>query len=265
MVRKPGQTILNRSHPLAQGLVIDVPLSEGHGGKTVEQVSGLTGNFVANAKWVATPIGYCLNTPAGTDYIQFDYVPNLNAELYLTIQILYFVRADTSGGNFIRKGVNNNFSVNLDDGCNGIGWFLADSGGTKGFGVNSYTGTYSKWYNTIVTYADRNNTASRPSWNRRRYDDLTYTPSLTNSCFNVPHNGTPLADDNTCRISAAGGNADVALVRVWKRILTQHEIRSISLDPWQVYKRPSIISQIQAMLNVPKLLINQAINRASTY
>ena len=237
---KPRKPTIDWNHPISKSLAIDVPMFE-KGGKTIrELVTNTNGDFSGTPVWAITPFGPAIRFPTSSDSLSFQKVRDLNNDKNITVQLLAYITADTSGGTLLRKGnvTEYNLAVELDDGCNGVGCFVRDSAGTQGFGVSSYN-LYNRWHNIIMTYENRYATTTRPVWHRRMMDSNNQnTLGITNTCFQVPHNGSVKVDTSDLKLGGGAGGNSLALARVWTRILTKEEITTINTDPWQIYNKP---------------------------
>src|ERR1700729_1971261 len=75
---KPNWPMLRRGHPLAQGLVLGLPVFEGSGA-TANDLSGYSDNGVltGGVTWVGGPSGWALKLDGTSGYISIPSSPSL--------------------------------------------------------------------------------------------------------------------------------------------------------------------------------------------
>jgi hypothetical protein len=237
---KPPFPRLNRSHPLAQGLVLDVPFAEGSGTNLSDTINNLAGVLTpTNASWESHNHGYDIAFTSGVGRVTYTTPPYMNDLAKVSFEIL-FLRTGTGGGNFGRlfeKGSTNfPFAAFFDNTAGKVGFQAAYTGGN-----NEWTWAAvatSVWYHIIITF-DSSSVANNPTF----YLDgvnvaATQTAADTTGTLKADNGNIVLGNRNAGDRGWAG---KIALFREWNRILSADEVAQLQADPYQIYKRKKVI------------------------
>lgn len=229
---------LNRSHPLAQGLVLDAIFDLGSGNKMTDTVNSRTGTPTGTT-WVASPFGNAVSFTPTTDKVTYTQYSKINNLTTITYECWFYVRAFTTtagmriGGkgswscNIVQNGVNNAKSMQFFANWSGSGDWYTD--------INTFE--IGNWYHFISTY-DARSFANNP---------LMYINGVARSItkVNTPSGSYPADAANDFIIgnnstNIRGMDGIIAYGRYWNRILSAQEVVQLYADPFQIYKKKSL-------------------------
>lgn len=256
LFRKPAYPILNRNHPFARSLAFDMPFYE-RGGRVFHDTLGRYIGKASNTTdpaWIRTPYGPGIQftNPGGNNFIDVtsDRAGPIEKIRNLTVQAI--VRSDGSvaggSGPFITKGP-------FPNGTNGPYWEFRqdrstnswacdfDWGNNPGWGsTNGSNSGDGKFHNIFMSIGRLDNISAVP--------DFMVDGVISNSyAFSVAPTGSFVDDGNGFNIGTGDDsgtlNGEVAgsivLLRVWYRILKEHERLMLTKDPWLIYRNSSRI------------------------
>lgn len=232
--------ILNKSHPLTNGLIFDTQFIE-KGGSTASNIVRNDKGAITGATWAKGPYGWYLSFDGTGDSLFYNdkvYFGNLP---YLTVEIFMNVQGG-GGGNY-------GSFFSLADNTAEDDWF--------GLQFDSYSAGWGMRINTH--YDDRERVWSIPFPTLNVWDHYVFIYNHTNYA-NTPvvyKNGVPITV--TDRFSGAWvnpltvdsfalgrnyytggdqtGNVRIGYARLWNRMLTTHEAKDLYSNPWRIYRK----------------------------
>lgn len=225
---KPPISRLNKAHPLAQGLVLAMPLYEGSGG-VVNDISGKENHgVITDVVWSNTPYGKGLHFNGTNDYVKVNNNSSLDFEAGFTVFALAKpTYTDDETRIFYRYD-----SISKD------GYYLAqrpDGSGIWGFAI---------WVNGAWDIASSD---SPPSGNWQQIVGVRETDGTLNLYVDGVLQSSP--GSNPGAIDSSGDlyigvdvdmNADyegaMANLLIWNRALSQSEIAQLNNDPFSIYR-----------------------------
>lgn len=207
--------MLDRSHPLAKGLVAAFPLNEG-AGKTVHDLAapGRTGTLAAGASWVTTPIGVAVHPSQVLN--EFNSFSSNIVTASSTLQSFEMWYLHVATANFASVLVNDGGQYGYAVNANGL-----DIDGTGG--VQGSVMTAGAVYHAVYTMTS---TTSGTIYKNAVQD------ATGNAGFTLPSTYDHWAGDN------AGEQMPGTLIawRLWDgRSLTASEVAALYADPWAMY------------------------------
>lgn len=242
--QKPFRGVqLNRSHPLAQGLVGCWIMNEG-GGNLVYDLSGngINGTLINNAAWSNTEYGSSIIFPTdgGTDRINLGSISSAHplsmygSQKLSLVSKIYFPPL-ASQTNFYPRifdksdGANyaNGYGINFNEDYNSL-WFIVD-----GIAImSSNIVAYDTWMDLGCVYDY--NAATRVFYidgvvNTDTIEGLAAFPSAT----------TNAAIGNWNHTSDRQWDGDIVFVHIWNRILSPAEIAWLHIDPYAMFRQGS--------------------------
>jgi len=235
---KPRIPVINWSHPLAKGLVFDMPATEG-GGSPIDIVTKLRGSNNSGVSWIKSPFGNALSYDGSTGKTTFTTIGSQNSLSQLSLQIISYPINKTSGGTFPRlfhKGpdARGYWDFSLDNGIAGFIWQGECTGNSAGQSGNVSL-TLSSWYNTICISDGLTTGTGWRHWNNG-----------IEPIYNAAAVGTAPRLADSSALAIGGRTTDttraftgyIALIRFWNRILSPQEIKQLSVNPWIIYRKP---------------------------
>lgn len=249
---KPSFPRLNRSHPLAQGLVFCPPLHEGSGLISTDTVNNVVGTLRGTNKptWVSTPYGYGVKFGAtgtsGATAEAIDYGNSLPLRVTsCTVAVLCRVTVlPSSEGRLLMKERTGNLNPFQDYGLyvnsTGKAVMCIATGGsgtlTQSISLSSISAG-NTWYFIVGTYDQANI--------RLYFNGALETTTVKTGAINT--NGANLymgADVEEPSATMAGLNGQIAFAAVWNRPMSPQEIAQLSADPFQIYQRRKVLRVI---------------------
>lgn len=241
---KPSFPQLNRSHPLAQGLVFDMPIFEGSGNKANE-LAALTDGAITGASFVNTQYGPGLSFRGDTvnsDRVVIGSKPLQNGLNQMTVETIMYMTGYGTFGQLFRKGGASKkwLSHEFDSGVPfklRIGAQFSTTSGVWDVAIS-----LNQWNHTICTY-DGSSTANNPSMD---INGVGVTVTRT-----VGPSGTRITDDSNLYVGNANSSTNafqgiIALTRYWNRILSAEERAQLHADPFQIYAKKPAFAQFAA-------------------
>jgi hypothetical protein len=241
---KPQLPVIAWGNPLARGLVFDANFHQRAPGiitdlasKTIltpaSDVSAMTGPYGAELsfKTITYAAKYAGATPAA-----------VNSLTTLSIECLYFPRNALSTTNYLlvkRQGESwipgSTYFYIVDNRTDGVVHLYSDWATTQGRWALSNV-TVGRWHHVVITY----NYAATSD------DPLGYLNGIpvTVDEWTAP-SGSKGTDAATVAIGGdqtGGGRAgdfEISYIRIWNRILSPYEARSLYENPWRIYKQAS--------------------------
>lgn len=237
---KPSRPKINWGNPVTKGLVFDAPFWEGAGtfveddASPLEEVLGI----LTSATWDKNFYGTDLDFSAAASRVQFTTPSAVNALPALSVEVLFYFRSLGGGslGRVVNKGPGTGVTTP---------WFIfTDTGNFL---------TFSSGYATSTDNYRGSASLVANTWNHAIF---TITMGIGNApilYFNGVNTsvsrtatglGAAATDDTNLYI---GNRADstraldgkIAYTRIWNRLLTPTESRSLYVNPWQVYAEPN--------------------------
>jgi hypothetical protein len=235
---------INWGNPITKGLVFDAPFSEGAGVIAEDDAAplglDLVGTIVSSgATWVRTPFGNALDFSAAASSVSYTTPSILNTMTVFSIEFLALYRSEGGGaaGRIIHKvsGSPSRYQINVGHTTTNQFSFNVNYDTTSGFwDVNNFFPA-NVWSHGVLTY-DGSSVSNVPN---------VYRNGLLQTLVNVTQPvGTWVSDDTNLYI---GNRSDglrnwdgkISYLRIWNRILTATEARSLYTNPWQIYQKPN--------------------------
>jgi len=241
---KPSFPQLNRSHPLAQGLVFDMPFFERTGTNALETTLGTNGTFAGGASWADSIFGSALQITGANsaNRVSATSRPIQDNLSKITIEMMIAVSADNCRC-FDKRGASLRWEILINSSSSPQVRFLAGwSGATAIFDTPSGSIVSGKMHHIIITY-DFGSTANTPSI---YIDGIKQTITTTTAPIGTANtDGTNITIGN--RLAAdAGNNSVIPYGRFWNRILSQVEGAQLYADPFQIYAKKPAFAQFAA-------------------
>lgn len=244
---KPGRPIINWGNPLTKGLVLDSPFWEGAGvSKTKELVTNLDGT-IAGATWDRNFYGIDLNFSAATSRVQYTVPAMVQSLTYLSVESLIYYRSNGGGslGRIVNKGPGTGtgtYFFIFTDTANLAGQYVTFATGYSTASDNWRSNSQlvaGNWYHLVHTMVMNTGIGTQPNFYLNGTNDGTVR-SATGS-------GTLAVDDANLYIgnradSTRNFDGKIAYSRIWNRLLTHTEIRSLYTNPWQIYKQYNFLN-----------------------
>ena len=234
----------NPLHPLARRLAGCWLLNEGTG-RTVHDASGYRhdGSFSGGPLWSSMPLGHALAFDGDDDWISMGDCLDLGTDDITLLALVKYTAAsqpDSWGGNYIGAVAGKGFLDNsrgygmLVNTSNEISWQVRDESGA--FLVASEAALNDGLWHVAVGVCDRDSTTGV----RLYIDGVKQGASADPTTLN----GTDLSNSRSFSIGSRQGDASawfwdfagsVAAVYVWRRVLTESEIRDLQRDPFALF------------------------------
>lgn len=230
-IAKPQCPVLNRNHPHASGLVLDLPISENAGTVVRDTIFGLQGTFPNSVTWQTKKYGVeSLLTATENQYILLGNPTQL--QITDDITILCYHRL-TSTGNFQLVAKDNNTggrAYTLDTtSAGGVRFYI--NGGGGGDLLDESRAQVTGDERIVVGQYRKSDKAIR-----------LFIDGLMVRSGTADTSGIPTATANVLigRREYSGAeqplNGSVAWVRIWHRFLSAKEIADECADPWAIYR-----------------------------
>ena len=222
---KPTNPVVNRSHPLAQGLVGAWPIQDGGGG-ILRDASG-QGRDAALYTWAGVPVPQFKQTPYGGGIDPSAKSTALDVNMFVgqlgrTVSVLF--KADSLQANYP--------FASYGPGWTNRWYMLLQTDGTIDTRIGSAVAVTSsigysvgEWIHYVVTY------------------DGAYAKAYINGALGSSQANSTLVGDVAGRPSIGGLNETVnvldgviADVRIWSRGLKSSEVADLYQDPWALYR-----------------------------
>jgi hypothetical protein len=226
---KPSFPALQRGHPLAQGLVLAVPMGEGSG-LTTYDLSGNDnhGTLVGGATWAGGQHGWSIALNGTTGYGSVPSGPSLpDGSAPMTVACWL---KPTLGAN--NRGI--------------ITRTAAFATGTAGWRFN-YQGTGTLRWDTSAAQVNSTFTMTSAAWNHVAATVEASTVTFYLNGVAEAHASSSLGTANTTAAvnygtfsttsGLATGNIDA--VALWNRALSADEVAALYFDSFAMYRRPS--------------------------
>lgn len=235
---KPAFPQLSRSHPLAQGIVLDVPMFEGSG-QRANELAALTPGTITGASFVNTRYGYGLRFRGDTvnsDRLVLTPKPFQKDLAEFTLETLAYVRGYGNNGVLYTGRI----ELLFDSGVPGSLRIYAGFSSADGYW--DIPVTFNQWNHIVVTY-NTSSSANNPSvWINSVAQTVTRTTGPS---------GTKLTDPSSIRIGNTTSNTrafegDVAFTRLRNYRLSSLEVAQLYASPFQIYKKKSLLAELSA-------------------
>lgn len=252
---------INWTNPIARGLIFDAPLITNRPNQTeiLETVSKKVGRIEGGNFW-ATPVsatagfrqvgGRVLDFNAtGPRRVLFDPTTGngigmlAKPPVQISVEVLLTRRTGGGQGGYgsaVMFGNYNNveyFAIQNDNFDAGWGirlnTFLTDA--ERVWSVNYPTNN--TWHHYVVTRDYSDSFSNVPIvWKNGLSDGVT--DRFNGGAAWLPFGETVAIGNNIYTASDSAWSGQIAYVRIWNRLLTRIEARSLQSDPWQIYKKP---------------------------
>jgi len=238
---KPSFPQLNRSHPLAQGISFDAVLFEGGGNRVTDLVRQRIGT-ITSAAWIGSVLGRALSFAGGAsgDMVDFgSFTPSTQRSLSFWF---YLNSIDATSRRFLDtdNGSIANELINIDS-ANLLRYSHLTSGVVGSWQVpNPSVGAL---HNLFITF-DASSVSNDP---------LIYLDAVPQT---VTETSTPTGTFNSTagyilgnRTSGGSNRAldgYIGMHTRWSRIFSQQEIQQYVADPFQIYKKKSLLAELSA-------------------
>lgn len=246
---KPRSPKIDWGNSLTSGLVFDAPFFEGAGTSTEDDASPLglevVGSIIASgATWDKNFYGTDLDFSAAASEVLFSALPASTTTLVqFSLEFLVYYRS-TGGGGLGRIAQKTNTATNGrwqlftgSSASNQLALQLTTSGTAGLWRYNNFLPT-NTWVHGIVCF-DGSTITNTPT---------VYSNGLVVAATSsVGATGTWNADDSFLAIgnrnNAATRNWDgkISYFRMWNRIITSTEAKSLYTNPWQIYVKPNFL------------------------
>jgi hypothetical protein len=234
---KPRIPVINWGNPIVKGLVFDISLKEGSGINTFESITKAIGAINASgATWEKNKYGNDLDFSAAASKVVFVTPSQVNSLVKYSYEFLFNLRGlgGGSNGRIIVKGASGGtpytqIYTNTNYGGGGYGIAFEQSWTT--IGKWAYAINLNTWYHVIITY-NGDSTSNDP---------IYYINGLPVVVTEYVAPATSLGADTTeldlGNRTNNQRNFDGKLVytRIWNRILSPQEVKSLYTNPWQIY------------------------------
>jgi len=231
---KPQRPILDKSHPLARGLVLDLPFTE-RGGDVLD-ISGHENNGARTATGSQYQIGRygpCLEVDGTTDIPVGDLINDglpIASKDYWTISMIFEPKQVISAGSMDVLYERNNSagrSILL------LGW---DASGHLQFSVSDDVGVgYSTSFTQLLLEVGVPVAVTVTS--EQRIGAIYFNGGLVQD-FDYTSSGAITPDvHNILKNAWIAPKAILHSHRAWDRALTAQEVASLYVDPWQIYRK----------------------------
>lgn len=243
---KPQSPIVNWGHALAKPLVFDAQMFPG-GLKVVDNYSQKMGTVLGSTAVInARKRGSAIVIGSNGDAIDFTTIAKQTNIALLSIEALVAISSTAANGarlfnkydeaTIVWLGIENQTAA----GVNRLGFRYRWSGGLAEWATadGSMTGKYDIPVHIVITY-DTGATTNVPNF----YIDgvlQTGIQTITAASGTIQADGDDLGigsrpTPNTQVTSMIG---DIYYARMYERILSHQNVRSLYANPWQIYQRP---------------------------
>lgn len=239
---KPARPVLIRSHRLVRGLRVDIPIFE-RGGTIIKD------SVCKTPLTLSTGVGFITGAPGcGIDFttdssdVSNTAIPTfqVNTSKLITVEVIFTRDSGGSGTNYGTL-----WGMSNGTGFGNRVWLMENDNASAGWGVTwqtwweSQPGIWSVPYPTVgelqhwfVTYNANSSSNDPVFW----INGVKTTPTER-----LSPSGTYRGSANHLHLGVNSELGDSTwdggfyLGRVWDRLLTDKEIRSLTADPWQIY------------------------------
>lgn len=241
---KPLNPRINQDHPLAQNLVFDAAFSEGGSASTTfDTVTSKPGTLTNGANWVITPFGNAINFDNVDNIVNFTGLSNQNTIVELSLETMFYAIGygeATAGGRIWTKGAapRGFLTLNTVAGAgretNAISFGIGGTGGDGQWYTPTNSVALNTWYHHVSTYSCTNLNNVPIMYLNGLVQTLTQL-SLPVTGYDVDTSvldiGNRAAGDRTF-------NGYILYFRIYNKILTSTDVRSLYVNPWQIYQKP---------------------------
>ena len=227
VVKPTYNTMLNKSHPLAQGLVSAFLFNEKSGDKCFNTASGKVCTTVNDPAWVDNSIEFDT-----TNYVEFNPYTQFDGKFLTVLALIKFQSVFTAYPRIIDRVYNGQFSFYLADVGVAVelSWALSTSGGSVDRGTSgSVIVPAQQWFTAGLVY-DGNNAH-------------TYVDGILQESYGTGISGGLSTSTSNVRIgqrsdgSNRGFDGSIKYIYVWNRALSTEEVAFITANPYIIYKR----------------------------
>lgn len=222
-------SILNKSHPLAQGMVGCWPMNEG-AGQIAFECSGYAkpGTLTNGALFQNLTRGSCISLDGTNDYIDLGDASALSPSA-ITVSCLVYFNAFSHAYNTVVSKVN----------VAGIGFYQIHVkstgklalyvGGTSqsSYDPGNITLSTKTWYHLVLTYSAQQGLVG--------YVNGVQDATAAAQGALRTNTGTSLSIGTDLNTAGRNLNGYVLIDQVWRRALTATEVRQLSMNPNQVF------------------------------
>lgn len=236
---KPLTPIINWNNPITKGLVFDMPLFERGGTSPIDIVSKGKSAFAGTSPVWSNPrlFGTALTFANNTNITSFTSPATQNSLSQITVEALVFPTSTNGDSRIIHKGSSTGvkyFDLALITG-NKFEWAAGFSTADDAFDSPAVS-ALNLWYHVVVTYV----------FGTLGVFPLMYINSIPQTLTRVNGSGSVATDTTELNIgnrTAAGGSTkgwvgDMTYLRIWKRVLSQTEVKQLYTSPFQIYSKP---------------------------
>lgn len=263
MIVKPRLPIINRSHPLAKGLVADYPFFE-RGGTTLRDISGNNNHGTLTSMdpatdWILTSQGY------GLDFDTTDYVTIPDSDILDFGTSPFFVET------WIKTTVNNVRQVAVAK-VDVTGNFIFEMGTDRTIANEIYCEFYVSGLFRQVLVVDssffdgkvHHLVAGHDGTAARLFIDGVLRGSSVGAYGNIDTASWAIGTYGAYSPPFRGWNGQIAKTRVWKKAPIAREIATLYADPWALYRsRRGIIGKAVAAAGVTYPQLERSFQRGA--
>ncbi len=220
-IKVPGGVSLFKGEPFwLDGLSFYLPLDEGSGNETRDEVSLSTGDIQGSASWTSGKYGKALQFDGSSSYIEFENCPALNPTKSISVEAWIYPVDWNGNRRILQKGVNDNQYRFLAEG----GVFKFDI-----YGVGTVTAplpSSGTWHHVVGVYSGDNGTME--IWvDGVRTGQIVVTPAP------IPVTDDPLYVGTKTPFAPPGDHfyGTIDEVRIYSRALKPEEIALLSSVP----------------------------------
>lgn len=243
---KPSFPQLNRSHPLAQGLVFDMPFFEGSGLRAAELISQSDGALTNTPTWVNSIFGNALKITGtlGSQLVAATAKPHQQGLTQISVE--FFVKGEANDSRVIdKRGASFRFGAfwkTFGGFTDGIVFFAGWSGGVAEWRSPQNVAPVNMWNHVVITY-DFGSTSNDPKMyingNEVTVSEITAPSGSANADgSNITIGNRPAAND--------GNTHSTLYARFWNRLLSRNEAAQLYANPFQIYKRKTLSAELSA-------------------
>lgn len=238
---KPPNPVIDWGNPITKGLIFDAPLFEGAGLISTTVTKKEKGTFTNSPTWQKGRYGYevTFGSLGGNSAITYTTVDNKVNSTLMSYESIFKINA--SAGQYRRP-------IHIGAAYPNTRWDWEIDGGFK-INAPRSGGTDGNWRISTPTTEVYHHCVITMDWSSNSNVPVVY---IDGSSVAVTTNLTPtLSPQNANNIVIIGNSADVnqgwgspiVYARLWDRIITKQEVKSLYANPWQIYKKPSIQPQ----------------------
>lgn len=244
----PKAPIINWSHPLTKNLVLDVPFYEGGApGGVSNRIAELVHkrHFIVNngpLTWKQSAYGPYIVGNGSNQYLGMEFASWQQPVKAIT-HLLILIKSDwntdtTNNQNFISTIQTGGYAIELNGTASKISWYVRANGGYQEVNTDETVFTNNVPVVVVSTYDHQLlkiyiNGILKNTTDLGSGFDIQYSASGGIAIGCNPDGSSPPLSEGSCIAATTG----IKLARMWgERALTASEVKSISANPYQIYK-----------------------------